>query len=356
MSAQDYYNGGQPNSQDQYHGQQQQQQQQYQQHQQQQYQQHQASQSGYPQQNYGAPPVQQYGYGSNSTYNQGVPPPFPQPSHGTSQYQQNPSEHQYSGYQVGQPPAGYNNHPNDSTGYPSQYGQHQTGEQVGYGRPGQTNPQSEEDRGLMGALAGGAMGGYGGHQINHGFLGTIGGAIAGSKIEDHYKKGDKKNKKKKEKKHGSRSSGSSSSSSSSDDEKKKKKHSQYAAIGGTGAAATAHYQNRGAQGGAIAGNFSGSSSNITMDNDYDLIASCIASDGSQRLSSVSLNNILTNSGGEFRWAKGGNFGGSARHVSLEDGGRVLTAELANMSGGWSRAMVRLDERITNENGALKFLE
>lgn len=39
----------------------------------------------------------------------------------------------------------------------------------------------------MGALAGGALGGYGGHRKNHGFLGTIAGAIAGSKLEDKFK-------------------------------------------------------------------------------------------------------------------------------------------------------------------------
>jgi len=106
----------------------------------------------------------------------------------------------------------------------------------------------------------------------------------------------------------------------------------------------------------MAGNFSSSSSSIAMDDDYVLIASCSASDGSHKLSSVSLNNVLTNSGGEFKWAKGGNFGASARQVRLEDGGRVLTTKLANMPGGWNTAMVRLDERITNDNSALKFLE
>lgn len=46
----------------------------------------------------------------------------------------------------------------------------------------------EGERGLAGALAGGAAGGYTGHKANHGFLGTIGGAIVGSLAEDAMKK------------------------------------------------------------------------------------------------------------------------------------------------------------------------
>ena len=45
----------------------------------------------------------------------------------------------------------------------------------------------------MGAMAGGAAGFYGGHKKQHGLLGMIGGAIAGSKLEDKMFK---------EKKHG----------------------------------------------------------------------------------------------------------------------------------------------------------
>jgi 18S rRNA (adenine1779-N6/adenine1780-N6)-dimethyltransferase len=36
----------------------------------------------------------------------------------------------------------------------------------------------------MGALAGGAAGAYGGHKMNHGILGGIGGAVAGSMLEE----------------------------------------------------------------------------------------------------------------------------------------------------------------------------
>lgn len=53
------------------------------------------------------------------------------------------------------------------------------------GGPGEAQ---EGERGLAGALAGGAAGGFAGHKANHGFLGTVGGAIMGSIAEDAYKK------------------------------------------------------------------------------------------------------------------------------------------------------------------------
>jgi uncharacterized membrane protein len=41
----------------------------------------------------------------------------------------------------------------------------------------------------MGALAGGAAGYYGGHRFgNHGIIGAVAGAFAGSKLEDAAKK------------------------------------------------------------------------------------------------------------------------------------------------------------------------
>ncbi|KAK4502493.1 hypothetical protein PRZ48_005918 [Zasmidium cellare] len=49
-------------------------------------------------------------------------------------------------------------------------------------------PPTDADRGVMGALAGGAAGAYGGHQLGHGVIGAIGGAYAGHKLEDAYQK------------------------------------------------------------------------------------------------------------------------------------------------------------------------
>lgn len=50
----------------------------------------------------------------------------------------------------------------------------------------------EGDRGLMGAIGGGLAGHYGGKKMGHGLIGTVLGAIAGSKAEDALK--DRKHK------------------------------------------------------------------------------------------------------------------------------------------------------------------
>lgn len=204
-------------------------------------------------------------------------------------------------------------------------------------------PPNEADRGLMGALAGGAAGGFAGHKMgHHGFIGALGGAYAGHKLEDYTK--DERKKKKAEKKAQAAAMGvpyrrgsSSSSSSSSDDEKKKRK--------GAGQK-TAKFR----------GNFSGSCNQISLDKDYDLIASCSSVGGGHKLSSISLNDIITNNDGHFEWVNhGGNFGGSARHVRLENGGKVLVAELGKIDGHWKEDAIWLDERITNDDGDLRFV-
>jgi hypothetical protein len=77
------------------------------------------------------------------------------------------------------------------------YGQDQYPQgQNPHGQPGQqqygpSDPamQQEGDRGLMGALGGGAAGYFGGNKMGgHGILGAIAGAVLGSKTEDHFKK------------------------------------------------------------------------------------------------------------------------------------------------------------------------
>ena len=62
---------------------------------------------------------------------------------------------------------------------------------------------TESDRGLLGAIGGGFGGHYLGKKANHGFMGTIGGAILGSLTEDFAKD-------KKKKKHGTSQGGGSS--------------------------------------------------------------------------------------------------------------------------------------------------
>jgi hypothetical protein len=197
--------------------------------------------------------------------------------------------------------------------------------------------QTEEDRGLMGALAGGAAGAYGGHKMHHGFLGGIGGAVAGSMLEDAYKKKHKKEKKPKKSRRGSHSSSSSSSSSDSDSDSssnKRKKH------GG---------------GSVMAGNFHASSRSVRLEGRSLLVADCADKQGHLRPSALDLNDCFTNTNGRLGWARGGNFAASARNVRLADNGKILECELGNGRGGWESNWVRLDERITNENGELRMI-
>lgn len=179
--------------------------------------------------------------------------------------------------------------------------------------------------------------------MGHGVIGAVGGAVVGSKLEDRYKKEHHK----KEKSHFWQRRHSSSSSSSSDDEKVKPV-----------APPPVHHNQQPLQSAPVmAGNFSGSCANITLDGDYDLIALCRSVDGQQKLSSISLNNHLTNTNGQLFWVRdGGGFGGSSRNVKLIDNGRILEAELGTGHGGWNRTTIRLDEKITNNNGELKYLD
>ena len=334
---------------------------------------------GYQQGQYGGgyPPQDQgsYNQGYNHGYNQGYPPPQQQGSYGGNQgsassyygdqgyqqpqqYQQPygqqqqqyppPGQQPYGGYQ-GQPPQ-YSQPP---PGYPPQQGQgqygqdqrgaygqhtHQPGPGAGYppqGAPGQYPPGAEGDRGLMGALAGGAAGAFAGHSQGHGVLGGLGGAIGGSMLEDHFKK-DKKHKKSKkhDKPHKQRrgSSSSSSSSSSSDSSssgKKKKKH---------------------------VGDFHASSRSMRLEPRSLLVAECADARGVHRRATIELNDCLTNSGGQLRWARGGNFAASSRGLRLVEGGKVFEAELGDGKGGWVRQRVLLSERIMNDDGKLRMVD
>lgn len=280
-------------------------------------QQQQYGQQGYPeyvppsQANYspygGSPPPAGYGYDNQSQNQYGSPPASQQPYH-----------HQAPVYPPGPP-------------IPTQYAAPADRNYQGQNYPS-AGTAPTEDRGVMGALAGGATGAWAGHKVNHGFIGALGGAFAGHKLQDAV--GDRKKKNKHTKSRSSSCSSSSSSSSSCSSRRNspppQKRH------------AAPKY----------AGNFSGSATQITLDGDFDLIASCGKIDGSRKLSSISLNRCLTNSDGHFQWSREGNFGSSARNVRLTDGGRVLEAELANCGGHWVWARIALDEKIGNKNGEL----
>lgn len=187
----------------------------------------------------------------------------------------------------------------------------------------------------MGALAGGAAGAYGGHQVNHGFLGGIGGAVAGSVLEDAYKKKQKEMKPKKVRsRRGSHCSSSSSSDSDSDGSKKQKQR---------------------AASPVMAGNFFQSSRNVRLEGRCTLVAECTDVNGHHRYSDLDLNDCFTNTNGRLCWARGGNFAASARNIRLVDSGNAVEAELGNGHGGWDHNRVWLNERISNDNGRLKLL-
>ena len=266
----------------------------------------------------------------------------------------------------------------------------------------------EGDRGIMGGLAGGAAGAFGGHALGgkagHGKTGTIIGALtgafAGHKAQDAASdwKDERDEKKKWEKQQQQQQNqqqnhGPPPSQHHNSDHKPSEQRVR----------------------GDFGGNFTASSRDMRLDahGDYVLHASCLRPDGSYQSSSISLNRILSNDSGSFRWSGGdtggantytvqqgdtlraiasrfahcsyeelarhnninnpdmiypgqnlqipgggsrgeGNFGASARNMRLVDGGQRLEGELSN-GGSWHLRSVNLDERIGNRNGCLEFV-
>lgn len=159
--------------------------------------------------------------------------------------------------------------------------------------------------------------------MGHGIIGTLGGAFAGHKLEDAYKTHSQK----------------PTPSPSPQPQYVPPPHGGVSAGGLT-----------------LQGNFSASSTSITLDHDYDLIASVAQPYGGTKLSSVALNEYITNDNGNFRWVSGGgNFAASARNVRLIENGTVLEAELANVNGQWNGAKTWLNEKIGNVNGELRYV-
>ncbi|KAK5137152.1 hypothetical protein LTR08_000657 [Meristemomyces frigidus] len=268
---------------------------------------------------------------SQPAYSGHAPPPMQSPPVYPGQ-QYSPQNHTL----YGQPP-----HPaydpqggDDVAAFRTHYEQPYGPVDAGTGQPMQVG--ADADRGFMGAMAGGAAGAYGGHKINHGILGGLGGAVAGSMAENAYKR-SKKEKKPKQRRGSHSSHSSSSDSSDSDDEKKKK-----------------GYQGHESRG-VMAGNFSASSREVRLERNCILVAECTDTSGRHQRSTLDLNDCFTNSNGRLCWAKGGNFAGSAKDISLAEGGSVLEAKLGDGRGGWQRNSVRLNERITNDDGRLLML-
>ncbi|KIY02665.1 uncharacterized protein Z520_01130 [Fonsecaea multimorphosa CBS 102226] len=124
-----------------------------------------------------------------------------------------------------------------SSSYPDNAYQQGGSNTAYYNNNTNTNPQGpEEDRGLLGAAAGGAAGAFGGHKVGHGVLGALGGAILGSLTEDYAKKNKKhSNKPGKHNKHnhGYRDDGSYASS-----------NNQNFASGGLGSVASSFFNKK----------------------------------------------------------------------------------------------------------------
>ncbi|KAI8963223.1 carbohydrate-binding module family 50 protein [Daldinia sp. FL1419] len=329
-----------------------------------------------------------YGGQSNPQY-----PPYSGGPEGQQGYGQQGYGQQDYGQQGGYGQQGYGQQGYGHTGNPqygNTYGERQNEGPYQSGPPG-AGPGEDGDRGLMGGLAGAAAGAYGGHKMGHGIIGAIGGAIAGHKLEDFVH--DRKEKK----------------------EDEEKLHHQYSSPppGYSDSHHHGHHESHRSSSrdrsiGGYDGNFSASSHDIHLEGDYDLRATCSRREGGSHVSTLNLNEVLSNEDGHFRWATGGgsgsvtvqqgdtlrdiarrfncsfediarrnnlanpdmiypgqvlqvpgrstgNFSSSARDIHLVDGGRVLEAELSDTRGNWHRRRINLDERIGNSDGHLRLV-
>lgn len=87
----------------------------------------------------------------------------------------------------------------------------------------------------------------------------------------------------------------------------------------------------------------------------NLVAECCTISGTRKVSMICLDDIISNCYGHFKWVgpgTQGKFSLSAKAIRLEDGGRLLVAELGRGDGICRRDTLRLDEMITNIDGKL----
>lgn len=262
------------------------------------------------------------------------------PSQSYDQFQYNQPGYGYPSQSQYQPPP-----PNSSSqlAYPGQQQPISYGANSEYYGSGSSNAPAPgpyppaDERGVLGALAGGAAGAYAGHKVGHGFIGAAGGAFAGHKLEDAWKHHNEQQK--------------------INDSQSPQPQPQYTAPVGSPPSYQdpPRYHEIAPQG--MRGNFSASSAQISLDGDHDLIARCRDVNGSEKPSALSLNKVLSNQNGHFEWVhEGGNFGASARNVRLVNDGRALEAELKDINGVWNWARVWLDEKVGNDNGNLVFVK
>lgn len=188
--------------------------------------------------------------------------------------------------------------------------------------------QNTEDRGVVDALFGGAAGESAGHEVHYGILGLLGGALAGSMLANTYKENHKQ---------ADKASRSPPSASHSDNERQ--------------------YNQRGHEPspGVMAGNFHASARGVRLQGHSVLVAEVKNVKGHHMRSSINLNDCFTNDMGKLKWARGGNFAATARNIRLDEGGKVMEAELGDGRGGWKWNRIYLNERLTNDNGRLIML-
>lgn len=133
------------------------------------------------------------------------------------------------------------------------------------------------------------------HPLPPAVFGVLGGAFAGHKLQDGVSDWKDKRDEKKDKRDEKKSDSDSSDESEKEDkhEKRQEKKNQD------------RHENSNPRGVKYLGNFSGSSRDMRLDcsGEYTLHASCKRTDGSYQSSSISLNKILSNDRGSFRWVE-----------------------------------------------------
>jgi nucleoid-associated protein YgaU len=262
-------------------------------------------------------------------------------------------------------------------------------------------------------------------------IGALAGAFAGHKLQDGVSdwkdnRDEEKEKKKKEEEEEKRREEEKKRREA--DEKRRreeeKKNEHHRPQNGSHSPARQEHSQPRERGVNYAGNFSSSSRDTRLDahGEFMLHTSCKRLDGSYQSTSISLNKIIENDRGSFRWfsasgsssssgpssytvqpgdtlrniaakfntsfeeiartnnipnpdlihpgttlqipgsggcnnssSSSGNFGASARDVRLADGGRRLEGELLR-DGKWLGSSIVLDERLSNNNGTLQYIE
>ncbi|EGS20684.1 uncharacterized protein CTHT_0025200 [Thermochaetoides thermophila DSM 1495] len=169
------------------------------------------------------------------------------------------------------------------------------------------------DRGILGGIAGGVAGAVGGNKLGgkagHSKLGTVlgavAGAVAGHKLQDEVSEKIDEKKKKKEEEEAKKKREEEEKRRREEEEKRRREEQLKQKQRRDSSPSPSRNRN-------YAGGFSGSARDIRLENsggDWILRASCRCRDGSYRDSTISLNKLLENDNGSFRWSSGRSAGG-----------------------------------------------